>query len=58
MPDAPGKVAGIVCTVMPKRLASAGAFKPLNEMVGSGPFRYVTAERVPGVLSVYTRFEG
>ncbi len=27
-------------------------------MVGSGPFRYVAAERVPGARVVYTRFEG
>ena len=58
LPDALGKVAGIMCAIMPERLASTDAFKPLNEMVGSGPFRYVAAERVPGALSVYTRFEG
>ena len=58
LPDALGKVAGIMCAIMPERLASMDAFKPINEMVGSGPFRYVAAERVPGALSVYTRFEG
>ncbi len=58
LPDALGKVAGIMCAIMPERLASTDAFKPLNEMVGSGPFRFVAAERVPGALSVYTRFEG
>ena len=58
LPDALGKVAGIMCPIMPERLASTDAFKPITEMVGSGPFRYVAAERVPGALSVYTRFEG
>ncbi len=58
LPDALGKVAGIMCAIMPERLASTDAFKPITEMVGSGPFRYVAAERVPGALSVYTRFEG
>jgi peptide/nickel transport system substrate-binding protein len=58
LPDALGKIAGIMCAIMPERLASTSAFTPLTEMVGSGPFRYVAAERVPGALSVYTRFEG
>jgi peptide/nickel transport system substrate-binding protein len=58
LPDALGKVAGIMCAIMPERLANTDAFKPITEMVGSGPFRYVAAERVPGALSVYTRFEG
>ena len=58
LPDALGKVAGIMCAIMPERLASTDAFKPITEMVGSGPFRYVAAERVPGALSVYTRFDG
>jgi peptide/nickel transport system substrate-binding protein len=58
LPDALGKVAGIMCAIMPERLASTDAFKPISEMVGSGPFRYVASERVPGALSVYTKFEG
>jgi peptide/nickel transport system substrate-binding protein len=58
LPDALGKVAGIMCAIMPERLANTDAYKPITEMVGSGPFRYVAAERVPGALSVYTRFEG
>ena len=58
LPDALGKVAGIMCAIMPERLAKTDAFTPITEMVGSGPFRYVAAERVPGALSVYTRFEG
>ena len=58
LPDALGKVAGNMCAIMPERLANSDPFKPITEMVGSGPFRYVAAERVPGALSVYTRFEG
>lgn len=58
LPDALGKVAGTMCAIMPERLANTDAFKAVDEMVGSGPFRYVAAERVPGALSVYTRFEG
>ena len=58
LPDALGKISTIQCPMMPERLASTDAFTPLTEMVGSGPFRYVAAERVPGALTVYTRFEG
>ena len=57
LPDALGKVAGNMCAIMPERLANTDAYKPITEMVGSGPFRYVAAERVPGALSVYSRFE-
>ncbi len=58
LPDALGKVAGIMCAIMPERLAATDPFKAVTEMVGSGPFRYAAPERVPGALSVYTRFEG
>jgi peptide/nickel transport system substrate-binding protein len=34
--------------IMPERLASTDPHKPVTEMVGSGPFRFVAAERVPG----------
>ena len=43
---------------MPARLALAGAVKPLTEMVGSGPFKYLPNERVVGVRTVYERFAG
>ncbi len=58
LPDALGKVAGVMCAIMPERLANTDPYQPITEMVGSGPFRYVAAERVPGALSAYTRFEG
>ncbi len=43
---------------MPERLAATPASSRLNEMVGSGPFRYLPAERVPGARNVYARFDG
>jgi peptide/nickel transport system substrate-binding protein len=43
--------------MMPERLASQDAFKPLTEVVGSGPFRFVADERVQGARNVYARFE-
>ncbi len=42
---------------MPERLATQPTDKRLTEMVGSGPFRYVASERVPGARNVYRRFE-
>ena len=43
--------------IMPERLASTDAFTEVKESVGSGPFRFVTGERVPGSLVVYERFK-
>ncbi|RYI33936.1 MAG: hypothetical protein EON48_02410 [Acetobacteraceae bacterium] len=57
LPEALGKVAGNMCAIMPERLTNTDPYRPITEMVSSGPFRQVTAERVPGALSVYTRFE-
>ncbi len=58
LPNALGKVGGSMCPMMPERLASTDAYTAVTEMVGSGPFRYLAAERVPGALTVYGRFEG
>ena len=41
--------------MMPERLAKTDAFKPLTEMVGSGPFKWNAEERVVGSLAVYER---
>ncbi|HVY14951.1 MAG TPA: ABC transporter substrate-binding protein [Rhodopila sp.] len=43
--------------MMPERLAKTDPFKQVTEMVGSGPFRYVASERVPGATNVYERFD-
>ena len=50
-----GKAGSNVCVMMPERLANTDPFKQVTEMIGSGPFRYVAKERVPGSLSVYER---
>lgn len=44
--------------MMPERLARTDAAKPITEMVGSGPFRFVAGEYVSGAKAVYERFEG
>ena len=58
LPDALAHPTNTMCAIMPERLASTPASSRLNEMVGSGPFRYLPAERVPGARNVYARFEG
>lgn len=57
LPQALGKAAIIACFIMPERLATQDPFKPLTEVVGSGPFRFVADERVPGARNVYARFD-
>ena len=50
------KPAAPVCFIMPERLATTDPSRPIAEIIGSGPFRYLPDERVPGRLVVYERF--
>ena len=56
LPDALGKAASNMPAMMPERLAKTDPFTAVTEMVGSGPYRFKTSERVPGSLVVYERF--
>lgn len=56
LPDALGKMSPNICAIMPERLAALPATRPVVEIVGSGPFRLVESERVPGARIVYERF--
>jgi peptide/nickel transport system substrate-binding protein len=58
LPDALGKVGVNTAVIMPERLAKTSAMTQVTEMVGSGPFRFVAGERVPGSLAVYEKFAG
>ncbi len=58
LPDALGKTGSMMCPMMPERLAKTDPFTQITEMVGSGPYRFVANERVPGSQVVYQRFEG
>ena len=58
LPDALGKTSSFMPAMMPERLATADPTKQLPEIVGSGPFRFVVGERVPGARAVYERFAG
>jgi peptide/nickel transport system substrate-binding protein len=53
--DALAKVSSPCCFVMPERIASTDANTPIRDIVGSGPFRWVQNERVPGSRVVYAR---
>ncbi len=44
--------------IMPERLATVDASKPITEMVGSGPFRFLAGERVAGAFAAYAKFAG
>lgn len=58
LPDALAKTSPSMCAVMPERLAATDPFKPVSEMVGSGPYRFLADERVPGARVIYQRFDG
>ncbi len=58
LPSALGKTQTYVPVIMPERLAATDAATQVNEMVGSGPFRFVAGERVAGVRAVYEKFAG
>jgi len=58
LPFALGKHVGNVMVVMPQRLAETDPAKPVPELIGSGPYRYLAAERLQGALNAYARFAG
>ncbi len=41
--------------IMPERIALTDPFQSIKEMIGSGPFRFVPAERVVGSQVIYAR---
>jgi peptide/nickel transport system substrate-binding protein len=44
-----------IAFMMPERLAKTDPFKPVTEMIGSGPFRFAKDEFNPGNSVVYTK---
>lgn len=57
LPYALGKISTPMCAMMPERLAKTDPYKPVAEMIGSGPFRFKADEWVSGAKAVYTKFE-
>ena len=58
LPSGLGKEGTNICAIMPERLAAGEPLVQVQEMVGSGPYRFVAGERLPGARAVYERFEG
>jgi peptide/nickel transport system substrate-binding protein len=57
LPFALSHPTNLVAAIMPERLAKTPASVRLTEIVGSGPYRYVTNERVAGARNVYAKFD-
>jgi peptide/nickel transport system substrate-binding protein len=57
LPQALAKPTNLMAVIMPERLAATPAGTLLNEMVGSGPFRFLPDERVSGARNAYGKFE-
>jgi peptide/nickel transport system substrate-binding protein len=58
MLDALAKPNGMLPVVMPERLANTDVNKPVTEMIGSGPYRFMRGEFVPGSSGAYEKFAG
>lgn len=58
LPQALAGLGTITPVIMPERLASADPARPISEMVGSGPYRFIASDFVMGERSAYTRFNG
>ncbi len=56
LPDALAKVGTHLCAIMPERFAELPSSQAVPELIGSGPFRFIADERVPGSRNVYARF--
>src|SRR6202162_4301702 len=48
-------LADVYCAIMPERLAQTDANDQVKEAVGSGPFKFVASERVPGQRVVFEK---
>lgn len=55
MLEALSKTGGPVPAIMPRRLAETSPTQPIRDATGSGPFRFVDAEWIPGGIAVYAR---
>jgi peptide/nickel transport system substrate-binding protein len=53
--DLLGKPNPFAPAIMPERLALTEPSQQVKEIIGSGPYRFVMSERVPGSLAVYER---
>ena len=56
--DALAKIDSNVPFMMPERIAKTDPNTQITEVIGSGPFRFIREEFVPGVKLVYEKFAG
>ena len=57
LPQALAKSTPYVPFIFPERLIPADPATAIKEMIGSGPFRFLAAERVPGARVAYAKFD-
>ena len=58
LPAALAKYSSPTCVIMPERLARTDPYTAVTDPTGSGPFRFLPDERVPGARMAYARFDG
>jgi len=56
LPEALAGPGGNVPAIVPERLAAESPFKPVAEIIGSGPYRFLKDEHVSGARAVFERF--
>ena len=56
LPEALAGPGGVVPAIMPERLAATSPFKPVTEIIGSGPYRFLPEEHISGARAAYERF--
>jgi peptide/nickel transport system substrate-binding protein len=56
LPEALAGPGSNVPAIMPERLAATSPFKPVAEIVGSGPYRFLPDEHISGARAAYERF--
>jgi peptide/nickel transport system substrate-binding protein len=56
LPEALAGPGGVVPAIMPERLAATSPYKPVDKIVGSGPYRFLPEEHVIGARAAYERF--
>lgn len=56
-PLLPNALAEVYCAIMPTRLAETDPMQQIPEAIGSGPFKFVASERIPGQRVVFAKNE-
>ncbi len=50
-----GKPGSPICAMMPERIAATDPFRQIADAIGSGPYRFLPAERIAGARVAYAR---